>query len=79
MLEIAVCSAVIEFNDGYCGIVAVLNALGLVNGSFTNKFVLEADKQKVQSIRVKSSEKAKYRRKKLRSIRKGFHEKEKRA
>ena len=71
VLEIAVCSAVIEFNDGYCGIVAVLNALGLVNGSFTNKFVLEADKQRVQSMRVKSSEKAKCRRKKLRSIRKG--------
>ena len=56
VLEIAVCSAVIEFNDGYCGIVAVLNALGLVSGSFTNKFVLEADMQRVQSMRVKSSE-----------------------
>jgi len=27
VLEIAVCSAVMEFNDGYCGIVAVLNGL----------------------------------------------------
>ena len=31
VLEIDVCSAVIEFDDGYCGIVAVFNALGFVN------------------------------------------------
>jgi len=56
---------------------AALNALALVNGFFTNKFVLEADKQWVQSMEGKSSKKAKYRRKKLRSIRKGFLDKEK--
>ena len=77
VLEIAVCSAVIEFNGGYCGIVPALNALALVNGFFTNKFVLEADKQWVQSMEGKSSKKAKYRRKKLRSIRAGFLDKEK--
>ena len=77
VLEIAVCSAVIEFNDGCCGIVKVLNDLGLSNGYFTNKFVLEADKQRVQSMRKKSSEKGKIRRKKLRSMRKGFLDKEK--
>ena len=77
VLEIAVCSAVIEFNDGYCGIVAALNAIALVNGFFTNKFVLEADKQQVQAMEGKSSKKAKYRRKKLRSSRKGFLGKEK--
>ena len=77
VLEIAVCSAVMEFNDGYCGIVAALNTLELVRGFFTNKFVLEADKQWVQSMEGKSNKKAKYRRKKLRSIRKGFLDKEK--
>ena len=77
VLEVAVCSAIIEFNNGCCGIIKVMDGLGLSNGYYTNTFVLDADRQRVQAMRCKSSEKAKIRRKKLRSIRKGFLDKEK--
>ncbi len=41
VLEIAVCSAVVEFNDGYCGIASVLKKLGLKTGRCTSDFCLQ--------------------------------------
>ena len=77
VLEIAVCSAAIEYNDGCCGIIPIFAMLGLKNGRYTEEFSLQSDKQRILAMNRKSSEKAKKRRKKLRSIRKGFADQEK--
>ena len=77
VLQIAVCSAVIEFNDGYCGINSVYGHLGLTSGKFTEAFCVRVDELRIKEMMRKSSEKAKNRRKKLRSIRKGFIDREK--
>ena len=62
MLEVAVWSAISEFNDRCCGILKVLDGLGLSNGYYTNTFVLDADRHRVQTMRSKSSGKGNIRR-----------------
>ena len=71
-LECTVNSAVIEFNEGPCGINDVLRELGVSPDVLTqqgsNKMVVRRNK----SIKQKLSEIRKKRRKKLRSMKKGY-------
>ena len=76
VLELGVSSAVIEFNDGSCGIIDVYEKLGLVAGRKTAEGCKKKDKLRIEQQSVKSSEKSKKRRKKLRSLRKGYADKE---
>ena len=76
-LDMAVCSAVIDFNEGKLGICQVAKELGLECGRFMVNLAMEADKPRVKGMTRKSSEKDKKRRKKWRAVRKGFEDKEK--
>lgn len=77
ILEIAVNSAVIEFNDGNIGIKPVFEQLGLNVGPFVELNCSNMDKIRIRSMTNKSSVTGKLRRKKLRARRKGYQDKEK--
>ena len=81
VLELGVCSAVIQFNEGSCGLFDVYKKLGLVVGKQTADGCRRKDKDRLAQSIVQSSEKAQKRRKKLkfkekekkhRSLRKGY-------
>ena len=76
VLEISTNSAVISFNNGNVGISKVAERLGL--GVGTNMFFVSAreDKARIDDMKNKSTLSVKKRRKKLRSIKKGFTDKE---
>ena len=76
VLELGASSAVIEFNDGSCGIITVYGKLGLVAGKQTAVGCRRKDKLRIKHQTVKSTEKSKKRRKKLRSLRKGWTDRE---
>ena len=44
MLEIGICSAVINFNNGATGFKHVMKALCLLDGYITNEYCLQVDK-----------------------------------
>eukprot|EP00794_Sanderia_malayensis_P002926 gene2926-3380_t len=76
VLELGVSCAVINFNNGSSGMMEVYRKLGLVAGKQTADGCKRKDKQRLKHNVVQSSEKAKKRRKKLRSLRKGYTDKE---
>ena len=76
VLEMAVNSAIISFNEGPLGIQDVLKRLNICPGACFEQTSVKCTKARVKDIQRKSSEKEKNRRKKLRSIRKGFLDKE---
>jgi len=76
-LECAVNSAVIEFNEGPCGINAVLRELGVSLGVLTQKGSNKKALWRNKSIKQKLSEIGKKRRKQLRRMKKGYADAEK--
>lgn len=76
VLELAVYSAVINFNEGFSGIKRVFDKLGVQCGQFFEIGGVKKDIARASNTLLKSSEKGKRQRKKLRAIRKGFQDKE---
>ena len=71
-----VLSAVISFNSGNQGMLAILNDVNLFTGIYTEMFCLKKDRLKVKELNIKCSKKTKKQRKKIRAIRKGYIDKE---
>ena len=65
------CSKFLQFNDGFTGILNILNYFGL-SKQVTQVKVIKRDTFCVREIVCKSSEKGKKWRKHLRSIKKGY-------
>ena len=76
-LEIAVYSAVIEFNEGSHGINDVFNNMGLASGSQCSNLTKKRDTSRVKKMIRKSSDKEKKKRKTLRGVKKGYLDKQK--
>ena len=74
--EIGINSAVIHYNDGGNGIKAVFSHFGL-SGKVTFEKFANRDRKRVREMMRKSSEIVKKQRKRLRSIKKGYLDKEK--
>ena len=70
-------SAVIEFNDGPSGIYAELEHFGMRPGSITMGLSDRKTRKRTKNTERKISEAGKRRRKKLRSIKKGYLDTEK--
>ena len=77
VLEIGVNSATIEFNDGPKGIYKVLSHFNVRPGYLTRRKSTEKLLKRVKATEKRQSEISKRRRKQLRSIKKGFIDKEK--
>ena len=75
VLEIGVSSAIINFNDGFCGLIGIFGALNLNPGYFTQRFCIEHDEKRIENMELKTTVEIKRRRKRLRAIRKGFQDK----
>ena len=69
------CAAVINFNDGLCGLLDVFSHLNLDHGGYTQTFCVKHDEKRINSMDIKCLAKVKQRRKRLRAIRKGFQDK----
>ena len=76
VVEMAVNSAVIDYNDGLLGICKVAEELGLKSGVFMQKLSHNEDQARIKEAGRKSTEKGKKRRKKLRAVKKGFIDEE---
>lgn len=74
--EIGINSAVIHYNDGGNGIKAVFSHFGL-SGKVTFEQFVNRDCKRVRQMMRKSSERVKKQRKRLRTIKKGYLDKEK--
>ena len=72
----AVCSTVIDFNEGKLGICEVAREFGLECGRFMVNLAMETDMSSFKGITEKSSKKDKKRRKKFRALKKVFEDKE---
>lgn len=72
----AVASAVITYNDGALGLYPVFEKSGIEIGYFTKVLSQKCDIKRIKHANLKSTEKCKNRRKRLRGIRKGFKDKE---
>ena len=72
VLEMGVSSAVINYNDGACGILNVIKNANMEIGYFTKKFCENKDKNRIEQMNNKTTEMTKARRKKLRAIRKNY-------
>ena len=77
VVEIAAASAAINYNEGAMGISNVLRRLGIFPGKFLKKIARRKNTKRLNDSFRKASEKGKKRRKKLRSLRKGYEDKEK--
>ena len=74
-MEIGTASAVINYNDGLSGIANIFKSLNMIIGKFTERFLINIDRNRAMEMNVKSSQKSKSRRKKLIAIRKGYQDK----
>ena len=71
VLETAVSAAIISFNDGFCGLVSVLLKMGVIPGKYClNFFKSSGDKRKTE-MDLKTTDKVKKQRKRIRAIKKG--------
>ena len=77
VIEIATASAVINFNDGAHGIEKVMKRLGIAPGKFMVRHGRKKNLQRMNDSLKKASSAGKQRRKKLRSVKKGYEDKEK--
>ena len=77
LLEMGVHSAIIEYNDGATGVGKVLKLLGVEPGYFYEAATIKRNTERIKNSRRKSSEAGIARRKSLRTIKKGFLDKEK--
>ena len=78
VLEIAVFLAVIYFNEGSKGLTNVTEAQGIRSGTFIESSFEQKDASQLKMKNIKSSEKSKQRRKKLRAMSKQREEDEER-
>ena len=76
VIEIAVTSAVLSFNDGGKGILAVLMYLGLKAGYFIFGLT-HKNETRIKKTNIKAGDTGKNRIKKLRATRKGYEDKDK--
>jgi hypothetical protein len=76
VLNLGCSSAIINFNDGLNGINGVFEKLYLKPGHYSSSFFASSDLKRVKNMEKKCNEKEKSRRKQLRSIRKGFSDKD---
>lgn len=74
-IEDAVYCAVAQFNDGNVSILKHFEKLGINPGRFTSSAVGVTNRKRIYLSDLKSAEKAKKRRKQLRSLKKGFEDK----
>ena len=72
VLEIGVCSAVLNFDSGSAGIINVLQDVGVLVRHFTKIFCDKKDSVRVKKMDRKSTESEKIKRKKRHAKRKGF-------
>ena len=70
VLEMEVASAVINFNDGNCGILNVFTNADMQAAYFTKMFCLKEDELRIQRMDKKTNKQTKQQRKRLRPIRK---------
>ena len=77
VLEMRVASAVINFNDGSCGILNVFTNAGMQAGYFTKMFCLKKDESRIQRMDKKTNKQTKQQRKRLTVIRKNIVDKNK--
>ena len=77
VLEIAVNSAIINFNNGFAGLKEVFNELGIDFGCQSQKAFTAHDNSRIKRMNKKSTEKVKNNRKRLRHVKKGYLDKEK--
>ena len=77
VLEMAVYSAIIDFNNGMLGLCKVAKELGLENSHFMERLSYKEDSDCIRRAAKKYSEEARKRRKKLRAVRKKFIDEEK--
>jgi hypothetical protein len=75
-IQIGVNSAILEFNDGPMGVMSVLEDFGLSGQAACTHADIQSTKSKKRAAR-KSSDRVKKRRRALRTIKKGFSDKEK--
>ena len=75
ILDIAVSSSVLNFNDGGQGILNVMKRLKLKRGVFVKHGLLRSINKRIAVAEKKSSESVKLRRKKLSSNKKGYADK----
>ena len=75
VLEIGVSSAIINFNEGVCGIIGIFETLNLNPGYFTHRFCVQHDEKRINNVELKTTVEIKRRRKRLRAIKKGFQDK----
>ena len=77
VLEMGVASAVINFNDGNCGILNVFTNDGMQAVYFTKMFCLKKDESRIQRMDKKTNKQGKQQRKRLTVIRKNIVDKNK--
>ena len=77
LIEIATASAVINFNEGAGGAENVLKRLDIAPGRFMERQGRKRNLERLNDSLKKATSKGKQRRKKLRSTKKGFEDKEK--
>ena len=70
VLEMGVCSAIINFNDGACGTLNVFRNTNMKPGYFTAMCCNKKDSRRIVAMNTNSNTESKARRKKLRVIRK---------
>lgn len=74
-VEMAASSAVICFNEGSQGLLSVYTKIGIIPGKHTLNGLRNIDLKRVSEMDKKSAELAKKKRRKLRSIKKGYIDK----
>ena len=72
----AASSAVICFNEGSQGLLPIYPKIGIEPGKYTVQGLRNVDVKRVTDMNKKSAEPAKKRRRKLRSIKKGYIDKD---
>ena len=77
VLELGVYSAVLHYNDGAIGVEKVLNCFGIKNGKITSSKSEKKDIDRIKLMSKKSAIAGKKRRKHLRTVKKGYMDKEK--
>ena len=72
VLEMRVCSAIVNFNDGACGTLNVFKNANMEPGYFTAMYCNKNDGKRIVTMNTKSSTESKARCKKQRAIRKKY-------
>ena len=77
VLEMGVCSAILNFNSGSSTMIEIITLLGLNPGYFTNVFCEKKDEIRISKMKRKMSDEGLRDRKRKRAIKKGYIDKDK--